>query len=104
MSQHAKATTRVGRPSAADSGRPPATTVGRQRMTDYRDAYGNRMLTGRTPAVTIDQSTPAVPVEGRVTEGSRWRKKHQGMEKHWEERGGHQETRPSDYYGNRWRN
>ncbi len=39
-------------------------------LTDYRDAYGNRMLTGRTPAVTIDRSTPAVPVEGRVTEGS----------------------------------
>ena len=72
-------------------------------LTDYRDAYGNRMLTDRTPAVTIDRSTPAVPVEGRVTEGSRWRKKHRGMGRCREERRGHQERRPSDDYENRWK-
>jgi len=43
-------------------------------LTAYRDAYGNRMLTDRASAVTIDRSTPAVPVEGRATEDSRWRK------------------------------
>ena len=40
-------------------------------LTAYRDAYGNRMLTDRVSAMTIDQSTPAVPVKGRATEDSR---------------------------------
>ena len=71
-------------------------------LTDYRDAYGNRMLTDHMPGVTIDRSTPTIPVEGRVTEGSRWRKKHQRMER-CRERGGPQEMRPSDYYRSRWK-
>ena len=70
-------------------------------LTDYCNVYGNYILTGHMLAMIIDQLTPTIPVEGRVTEGSRWRKKYQGIEKCQEEKGSYQEMRPSDYYGNR---
>ena len=40
-------------------------------LTAYHDTYSNCMLTNYTLAITIDQSTPTIPIEGRVAEDSR---------------------------------
>ena len=40
-------------------------------LPTYHNVYGNHMLTNYVSAMTIDQSTSAIPIEGRVAEDSR---------------------------------